>query len=92
MTDLEKRAIKALQSVVMPSEGWYAARAEYLHGRMLIMPNARLISTQAGDLWYLVWRFRRQITDRELVDTANELVNKVRSLPFPVGESEGVNA
>jgi hypothetical protein len=86
MTDLEKRAIRVLQDVRMPQEGWHARRAQYLFFRLTMQPAARLVETQAGDLWYLVWRFRRQIADREVVAHADNLVNGALHLAFDGSE------
>jgi hypothetical protein len=88
LTDLEKRAITALQKVAMPSKGWHASRAEYLHAKMTLYPNARLVETQQSDLWFLVWHYRRQIADRAVVEHADALVNGALSLAFH-GEPEG---
>jgi hypothetical protein len=42
---------------------------------MTLTPHDRLADTQAGDLWFLVWRYRRQIQDHEVVAHADEIVN-----------------
>ena len=86
MDDLEKRAIVALRDVRMPTESWHWRRAEYLYTRLSIMPNARLVETQAGDLWYLCWRYRRQIDDAAVVARADELVNGAMRLAFDGSE------
>lgn len=86
MTDLEQRAIRAIQEVAMPKEGWHARRASYLFFRLTMQPHSRLVETQAGDLWYLVWRYRRQIADREVVAHADELVNGALHLAFDGSE------
>lgn len=82
MTDLEKRAIQALADVKLPSEGWHLRRVEYLFMKLALYPNARLVTTQAGDLWFLVWRYRRQIADAAVVAHADELVNGAMHLAF----------
>jgi len=86
MTDLEKRAINALAGVRFPAEGWYANRAYFLKMKMDVFPNARLVETQAGDLWFLVWRFRRQIHDDAVKARADELVNGAMHLAFDGSE------
>lgn len=86
MTDLEKRAITVLQGVRFPSMGWYENRARFLKMKMDCFPNARLVETQASDLWFLVWKFRRQITDREVVARGDELVNGALHLAFDGSE------
>ncbi len=82
MTDLETRAIVALRAVKMPEKGWHRRRATFLIELMARDPNSRLDQWQAGDLWFLVWRFRRQITDAEVVAHANEIVNGAMHLAF----------
>jgi len=82
MTDLEKRAIAALQQVRFPREGWYENRARFLNMKMVCSARARLVETQAGDLWYLVWKFRRQIRDDAVIAYADELVNGAMRLAF----------
>jgi hypothetical protein len=49
---------------------------------MMQFPNARLVETQAGDLWFLVWKFRRQIADAAVVAHADELLNGAMHLAF----------
>lgn len=82
MTILETRAIVALQSVRMPEKGWHGRRAEFLNGLMKLNPHAKLSEWQAADLWFLVWRYRRQVEDKDVVTHANEIVNGAMSLEF----------
>ena len=82
MTDLEKRAITALRSVKMAEQLWHARRAEDLDWLMTLDPNRRLVGMQDADLWYLAWRYRRQIVDREVVAHAIEIVKGAMSLAF----------
>jgi hypothetical protein len=82
VTELEERAITALRVVKMPERSGHARRAESLYMLMVLAPNVRLDSEQAGDLWYLVWRYRRQIADHEVIMYANEIVNGAMSLAF----------
>ena len=86
MTDLEKRAIAALAGVRFPAEGWYGNRAHFLKMKMEVFPHSRLVETQAGDLWLLVWRFRRQIQDEVVLARADELVNGAMHLAFDGSE------
>lgn len=86
MTDLEKRAITALAGVRFPSKGWYENRAKFLKMKMDVFPHARLVETQAGDLWFLVWHFRRQIKDDAVLAHADELVNGALHLAFDGSE------
>jgi hypothetical protein len=82
VTDLEKRAVTALRSVKMPEKNWHGSRAEYLNGLMQLDPKVHLSEWQGADLWFLVWRYRRQIEDAEVVIKANEIVNGAMSLAF----------
>ena len=82
MTELEQRAITALHHVKMPSKTWHADRAEALNARMLLFPDRPLAVDQKADLWFLVWRYRRQVDDPVLFRAANEMVNGALSLEF----------
>jgi hypothetical protein len=82
VTELEKRAVTALRSVKMPERTWHGRGAEALNLRMTLQPQLRLGFTEAADLWFLVWRYRRQIADREVVAHANEIVNGEMDLAF----------
>jgi hypothetical protein len=82
MTDLEKRAVTALHSVKMPEKNWHARRAKLLYELMEKSPCASLYSTSVGDLWFLVWTYRRQIADRQVVAEANAVVNGALNLEF----------
>ncbi len=82
VTGIETRAVVALRSVIMPDRGWHARRREFLNGLMTREPYWHLDSLQAADLWFLVWRYRRQITDAEVVAKANEIVNGALNLAF----------
>lgn len=80
MTDLEQRAIRLLLEVKVPEVTWHGARVESLNMRLTLEPDKPLPSFEAADLWFLVWRYRRQIDDLQIVAKANELVNGVLSL------------
>lgn len=82
MTDLEKRAITVLLSVKVPEQVWHGRRIEALNMLMKVDPKRNLGVSQKADLWFLVWRYRRQIDDEQLIRTANELVNGAMSLAF----------
>ena len=82
MTGIETRAVVALRSVKMPEQGWHARRREFLNGLMALEPYRRLDHLQAADLWFLVWRYRRQIVDAEVVAKANEIVNGALNRAF----------
>lgn len=82
MTDLEKRAVIALRSVKFPRQTWHARRAAALSEMLESYPLVKLYSASAGDLWFLVWTYRRQIGDAEVVTEANKIVNGALSLEF----------
>ncbi len=82
MTELEQRAVTVLRSVKMPEQTWHGRRAEFLGGLLMLDANRKLSVDQKADLWFLVWRYRRQIDDGQLVATANEIVNGAMSLAF----------
>jgi hypothetical protein len=89
VTDLEQRAIRALRGVSMPEEVWHWRRAEYLYFRLQVFPNAKLVETQIADLWYLCWRYRRQITDQEIVARADYIVNGAMQLAYERNPPKG---
>jgi len=66
----------------MQEKGWHARRAAFLNELMARDANSRLEQRQVDDLWFLVWRYRRQIPDLDVVAEANEIVNGVLSLAF----------
>jgi len=82
VTGIETRAVVALRSVIMPDRGWHARRREFLNGLMALEPHRRLDYLQVADLWFLVWRYRWQITDAEVVAKLNEIVNGAFHLAF----------
>ena len=82
MTDLEKRAVTALRSVKMPEQTWHGRRTEFLNGLMTLDVTRKLTVEQKADLWFLVWRYRRQIDDYDLVATATSMVTGAMSLAF----------
>ena len=82
MSDLEIRAITALRSVKMPEPTWHGRRAEFLNGLMTLDPHSHLCIDQKADLWFLVWRYRRQIDNYDLVATAKSMVTGAMSLAF----------
>lgn len=82
MTDLEQRAVRALRGVKVYHKGWHDARVEELNMWLNVKPEAHLGCTQEADLWFLVWRYRRQIEDHELVAHALELMTGAMGLSF----------
>lgn len=82
MTDLEQRAIRSLLDVKVPDKTWHGARIESLNMRLTLRSEMPLPLSERSDLWFLVWRYRRQIDDSDIVRKANELVNGAFSLTF----------
>jgi hypothetical protein len=82
MTDLEQRAIRSLSRAAMPAQGWHRGFRVFLIEKMRESPRDRLLSRQQADLWFLVWTYRRQIDDFQVVAKANEIVNGAMSLAF----------
>jgi hypothetical protein len=82
VTVIELRAIAALRSVKMPHQSKHPSLAAWLIAAMEVHPDWKLPLEKSADLWFLVWRYRRQITDAEVIAHADELVNGARSLVF----------
>ena len=82
MTELEQRAIRVLRDVKVPEKMWHGARIESLYMRLTLHPEFTLPVSEKADLWFLVWRYRRQIDDLQIIAKANELVNGALSLTF----------
>lgn len=80
MSVIELRAIAALRSVKMPHQSKHPRLVAGLVSRTESVPSAPLPIVLSADLWFLVWRYRRQITDVEVVKRADELVNGALSL------------
>jgi hypothetical protein len=75
VTVIELRAITALRSVKMPHQSKHPRLVAGLVSRMESVPSAPLPLEKSADLWFLVWRYRRQITDAEVIAHADEMVN-----------------
>lgn len=82
MTDMEQRAVRALRGVRVTHRTWHDRRVEELNQWLYIRPDARLGITEEADLWFLVWRYRRQIDDAEVIAHADELMNGAKTLRF----------
>ena len=82
MTELEQRAIRSLRAVKVPHNVWHGARVESLNMWLTLRPEASLPITDAADLWFLVWRYRRQIEDESVVAHADGIVNGALHLDF----------
>jgi hypothetical protein len=76
MTDLEQRAVQALMDMpVGPSRN---DRFKVTRLYMVLSSDARwpLKPEEQDMLWSLVWRYRRQICDADVVRTADMVVNQ----------------
>lgn len=73
MTDLERRAALAVApSRVTYLPGSHHKRLAYSLVRQAAQP-AEITPRQAAALWGLVWRYRRQIADVDLIEHARRL-------------------
>jgi hypothetical protein len=82
MTDLEQRAMNALFPIAFNPHSWHRHRAHSLCRVCLSDPLWKLTGHEQHDLWFLIWTYRRQIRDTELVAHADERVNGALSLRF----------
>jgi hypothetical protein len=82
VTVIELRAIAALRSVKFPEKNWHARCAVRLDADATVNPGRPLRIAEASDLWFIVYRYRRQITDREVIARADEIVNGAKHLAF----------
>ena len=93
MKAIEQRAVAALSGITVghyyvagkgnvPADAWGLQRAREFYGMLTLEPSRVLTCEEAGDLWYLVWKYRRQIHDDEVLTRADEIVNGALSL-FP---------
>lgn len=82
MTPIEQRAATSLTCVRYAPETWHEKRARELFRVYHRDPLARLSTNEQADLWFLVWNYRRQVRDVEVVAHADELVNGALSLRF----------
>ena len=75
MSDLEQRAIRVLMGpgVKVWRGDWPRVTNLYLLWRA--DPLWTLSAAESKSLWSLLWKFRRQITDRELLAEADLRVN-----------------
>lgn len=87
MSDLEKRAVLALLDVRCKPETWHARRIAQLDLKRALRGEARLIVTESADLWFLVWHYRRQITDAGVVAEADRIRNGALNLIFDLEPS-----
>jgi hypothetical protein len=82
MTDLEQRAMNALLGITVDTHSWNGRRARILYRSYLIDANRPLLVSEAGDLWLLIWRYRRQVSHPDLVAHADAVVNGALPLRY----------
>jgi len=82
MTAIERLAIASLEEVRFAKDTWHMRRAGLLNLRLTIEPGYVLSPNESADLWFLVWTYRRQIENAEVVAHADELRNKRLSFRF----------
>lgn len=74
MTDLEKRAAKALVTCRLPPATSTKRIAGHLYGQACLS-EPRITDKQARYLWQFCWTFRRQIADRGVKQKAEQVHN-----------------
>lgn len=82
MTTLEQRAIRSLVSIAYAPHSTHAKAAAVLYELFIDDPLWSLSPEQQASLWFLIWNYRRQVSDAELVARADELVNGALHMEF----------
>jgi len=82
MTAIEQAAVRSLLEVKLPPETWHQKFIRRTSLRMASDPLWPLTCGEQGDLWFLAWRYRRQIADPAVIAQADEIVNGALSLRF----------
>lgn len=82
MNEIEQRAVKALVAVKLPCETWHEKFVRRQSLKLASDPLWSLSCEEQADLWYLAWRYRRQIADAAVVARADEILNGALSLRF----------
>jgi hypothetical protein len=72
MTLLEQRAMQVLPSISYAVQTWHQPRAHSLFRVFRSDPLWPLSTHELDDLWFIVWYYRRQVNDPELVARASE--------------------
>lgn len=92
MTQIEQRAVSALQGVNVGKHPTAGKRIKELQHRLVVSPERRLTPEEAADLWFLVWHFRAQILatpggDHAVVAEADAVINGATHLFPPKGST-----
>jgi hypothetical protein len=82
VTVIEQRAAKLLPEIRYATETWHEPRAKTLFRLCNSDPLWSLTALQQEDLWFLIWHYRRQVADAEVVARADEFRNGALSLRF----------
>jgi hypothetical protein len=82
MTDVEQRAARLLDRIRYAPDIWHEQRAKALFRICNKEPRWKLTASEQADLWFLIWHYRRQVSDAELIGYANEVVNGQVALKF----------
>jgi hypothetical protein len=82
MTDLEQRAAQLLPQIRYAPDMWHEPRAKFLYRVWKSDPLWNLTALEQADLWWLIWHYRRQVDDADLVWRADEVTNGVLALRF----------
>ncbi len=82
MNEIEQRAVKALVEVRLPPDTWHQKFVRRAELKLASDPLWGLSCEEQADLWYLAWRYRRQIADAAVVARADEIVNGALGLRF----------
>ena len=82
MTVLEQRAARLLPRISYAPDTWHQARAKTLFRMCNSDPLWTLTALEQANLWFLIWNYRRQVDDVELVAHAEELRTGALSLKF----------
>jgi hypothetical protein len=75
MTGIERRAMEALESIRYAPYLWHEARAFALVRLWKSDHLWHLSQHEQNDLWFLIWHYRRQVFDAEVISCANEYIN-----------------
>lgn len=82
MTSLEQRAVRLLPNLSYAPGVWHQDRAKTLYRFLNSDPLWTLTALEQADLWLLIWCYRRQVQDVELVARADEIRNGALALRF----------
>lgn len=82
MTSLEQRAVQKLVTIEYAPVGNHQQLARKLYRLWVSDPLWSLSPLEQAELWFLIWHYRRQIEDVEIVAYADEVRNGALALRF----------